>query len=255
MLSMAPLSVVAILAGVAFVLGPIKRQTSRQKEGLSWAAVNAFLREMMPISIVVFFIMILAGLSRVLALFGFRIQLPGALSILPGLLASIVWVCRVNRISSGQLRASFLNRHLLPMLFLVLTVMIFQGLLNESRAVMDIRNELVAYGIPLMLIVMVMPFLSGFVTGISIGFVGTSFPLLIPMFPTNPLWNYLSFAALAYGFGFMGTMLSPVHICFLVTKDYYEANWMKSYRQLLLPVLTFLVTATSLFFLSRAFCS
>jgi hypothetical protein len=26
----------------------------------------------------------------------------------------------------------------------------------------------------------------GFVTGISIGFVGTAFPLLIPMFPTNP---------------------------------------------------------------------
>jgi integral membrane protein (TIGR00529 family) len=252
MLFMAPLSVVSIMAGVVFVLRPIERHEAHQQKRVTWKAVKTFLREMMPISIVVFVIIMVAGLLRVLEFFGLPIQLPGAFSILPGLVASIVYVCRVNRISLGQLRKSFLNRHILPMLFLVLTIMIFQGLLIESRAVIHIRNELVAYGIPLVLIVIVMPFLSGFVTGISIGFVGTSFPLLIPMFPTNPLWDYLSFAALGYAFGFMGTMLSPVHICFLVTKDYYEASLMKSYRQLLLPVLAFLSVVTGLFLLSQA---
>ena len=252
MLFMAPLSVVAIVAGVIFVLGPIKRQKAPRQKRHTWTAVKTFLREMMPISLVVFVIIMTAGLLRLLERFGLAIQLPGAFSILLGLVVSIAYVCRVNRISLGQLRASFLNRHILPMLFLVLTVMIFQGLLVGSHAVTHIRNELVAYGIPLVLIVIVMPFLSGFVTGISIGFVGTSFPLLIPMFPTNPLWDYLSFAALGYAFGFMGTMLSPVHICFLVTKDYYEASLLKSYRHLLLPVLAFLVTVTGLFFLSQA---
>jgi integral membrane protein (TIGR00529 family) len=252
MLFMAPLSVVSIMAGVIFVLRPIERHKAHQQKRVTWTAVKTFLWEMMPISIVVFVIILVAGLLRVLEFFGFPIRLPGAFSILPGLVASIVYVCRVNRISLGQLRKSFLNRHILPMLFLVLTIMIFQGLLIESRAVIHIRNELVAYGIPLALIVIVMPFLSGFVTGISIGFVGTSFPLLIPMFPTNPLWDYLSFAALGYAFGFMGTMLSPVHICFLVTKDYYEASLVKSYRQLLLPVLAFLLVVTGLFLLSQA---
>jgi hypothetical protein len=99
---------------------------------------------------------------------------------------------------------------------------------------------------------LVMPFLSGFVTGIAIGFVGTAFPLLIPMFPTTSLWDYLSYAALAYTFGFMGMMLSPVHICFLVTKEYYQAKLLKSYRRLILPVLTVMFTVTFLFLLSRA---
>jgi integral membrane protein (TIGR00529 family) len=252
MLFMAPLSAVSIMAGVIFVLRPIQRHEAQQQKGVTWTALKTFLREMMPISIVVFVIILVAGLLRVLEFFGLPIQLPGAFSILPGLVASIVYVCRVNSISLEQLRKSFLNRHILPMLFLVLTIMIFQGLLIESRAVIHIRNELVAYGIPLALIVIVMPFLSGFVTGISIGFVGTSFPLLIPMFPTNPLWDYLSFAALGYAFGFMGTMLSPVHICFLFTKDYYEASLVKSYRHLLLPVLAFLLVVTGLFLLSQA---
>jgi hypothetical protein len=251
MLFMAPLSLVSIMAGVIFVLGPIQKQRTPDSKGLTWTAVKRFLWEMMPVSIVVLVIILVAGLLSLLEFFGSPLQLPGALSILPGLVASIVYVCRVNRISFSQLRASFLNRHIVPMLFLVLTIMIFQGLLIDSRAVIHIRNELVAYGIPLVLIVIVMPFLSGFVTGISIGFVGTAFPLLIPMFPANPLWDYLSFAALGYAFGFMGTMLSPVHICFLVTKDYYEASLMKSYRRLLPPVLMFLVTVTGLFMLSR----
>jgi integral membrane protein (TIGR00529 family) len=254
MLFMAPLSVVAILVGIIFVLGPMKRQKTPQpkRAGLSWRTFKAFLWEMMPISVVVLVIVILAGLLKFMALFGIQARMPGAFSILPGLLASLVWVCRINRISSSQLGASLLNRHILPMLFLVLTIMIFQGLLLESRAVIHIRNELVAYGIPLMLIVIVMPFLSGFVTGISIGFVGTSFPLLVPMFPPHPVWDYLAFAALGYAFGFMGTMLSPVHICLLVTKDYYEATLVKSYGKLLLPVLAFLLTVICLFFLSRA---
>jgi hypothetical protein len=56
----------------------------------------------------------------------------------------------------------------------------------------------------------------------------------------------------AYTFGFMGMMLSPVHICFLVTKEYYQAKLLTSYRRLILPVLTVMFTVTFLFLLSRA---
>ena len=96
--------------------------------------------------------------------------------------------------------------------------------MKDSRAVVDIRTELMTYRIPMLLVIVIMPFLSGLITGIGIGFVGTSFPLVIPLFPPTPLFNFLSYAALAYVFGFMGMMLSPVHLCFLVTKDYFKAG-------------------------------
>jgi len=137
------------------------------------------------------------------------------------------------------------------MVFLVLAIMVFEGTLTESRAVLMIRDELTRYHVPLLLVIAAMPFLSGLVTGIAVGFVGVSFPLVIPMFPASPVSDYLFYAALAFTFGYMGMMLSPVHLCFLVTKDYYRASLLKSYRHLLWPVLFVLVTVIALFGLVR----
>jgi len=51
----------------------------------------------------------------------------------------------------------------------------------------------------------------------------------------------------AYTFGFMGMMLSPVHLCFLVSKDYYKAGLLKSYRYLALPTLMVMATTILLY--------
>jgi len=39
---------------------------------------------------------------------------------------------------------------------------------------------------------MIMPFVSGLITGIAIGFVGTSFPLVIPLFQALPAYDSLA---------------------------------------------------------------
>jgi len=106
--------------------------------------------------------------------------------------------------------------------------------------------------IPPLLIILIMPFISGLVTGIAIGFVGTSFPLIRPMFQHSSLFDYLSWAGLAYSFGYMGMMLSPVHLCFLVTKAYFDPGMLNSYRLLLLPTLAVMLVAALFFMMSRA---
>jgi len=71
------------------------------------------------------------------------------------------------------------------------------------------------------------------------------------MFPTTDLFTYLSWAALAYTYGYMGMMLSPVHLCLLVTKDYFKAGLARSYQYLFLPMLAVILTALLLFTASR----
>ena len=44
-------------------------------------------------------------------------------------------------------------------------------------------------------------------------------------------------------------MLSPVHLCFLVTKDYFKAGLLQSYRYVILPVLTVMLAAVAAFVL------
>ena len=244
---MAPMTLLSILSGIVFLIRPIKKQDNPGSEGFSWPGVKTFLWEMMPILVVVFVILGLALLTAILSALGLPLTIPGTISILPGLAAAMVWVCRINRVSSTQFRSAALDKNLLPMLLLLFAIMVFKGAMIEGQAVLQSRNELMAYHIPVILVVMIMPFISGLITGVAIGFVGTSFPLIIPMFPSAPLLDYLSYAALAYSFGYMGMMLSPVHLCLLVTKDYYQASLIKSYRLLLGPALMIMVIVTVLF--------
>jgi uncharacterized protein len=251
--TMAPVTVISIVAGLLFILRPIRLTQQGETEQVSWKALSRFLKEILPILIIIFFILFQAALTNGLALLGVHVAVPAAFSILPGLVAALVWVAVSNHLPADRISVSFLDRGSVPILLLIVAIMIFQGVLKESQAALEIRSELLAYRIPVSLVVMILPFLAGFITGIAVGFVGTSFPLIIPMFPDHNLVGYLSSAALAFTFGFMGMMLSPVHLCFLVTKDYYGASLVKSYRYLLLPALGVMGTVTVIFFLLRAF--
>lgn len=217
---MAPMTVITVLAGVLFILKPLGPGAVRQQAGFSWAGLKGFLWEIMPILTVVLVLLGMAGVIGILNRAGLAWKIPGAVSILPGLAAAI---------------------------------MVFEGLMTDSRAVVEIRKELMAYRIPLVMVITFMPFLSGVVTRIAIGFVGVSFPLIIPLFPAGSLFDYLSYAALAYSFGYMGMMLSPVHLCFLVTKDYFRASLLGSYRYFSLTAFSVMGAAVVLFLISRIF--
>jgi hypothetical protein len=59
-------------------------------------------------------------------------------------------------------------------------------------------------------------------------------------------------AGLAYTFGYMGMMLSPVHLCLLVTKDYFKASLLRSYRYIIRPILAVMLASVVLFLCIRA---
>lgn len=250
MLVMMPMTGVTVLAGIFFILRPLGMGAGPSHAVMrDGKALRGFVWEIMPIIVVVAVIAVMAAITMILRAMGADVAMSGGVAILPGLLAAVFWVVRTNRLTRGQLRAAFTHRGILPMLLLVAAIMIFKGVMTDSQAVLHIRDELVAYRFPLIWIILLMPFLSGFVTGIAIGFVGTSFPLIIPLFPQTSVVVYLSYACLAYSFGYMGMMLSPVHLCFLVTKDYFGASLFHSYRPLALPVMTVLVSSWLYFML------
>ena len=249
---MAPLTLLSIMAGLIFILLPLGKAESPREGNLTWSEIKGFLWEIMPILVVILVILLLFGLTRFLHFFGINIKISGVTSIFPGLLSAILWVYLVNHIPLRQFRAALLDKGLLSLLLLVFSIMIFKTILTESQVVFQVRDELMAYKIPVLLVIMIMPFLSGFITGVAIGFVGASFPLIIPLFHTSQSFDYMVLAALAYAFGYMGMMLSPVHLCLLVSKDYYKASLTKSYHYLLPPVIMVLIGVVFLFFCIKA---
>jgi hypothetical protein len=82
----------------------------------------------------------------------------------------------------------------------------------------------------------VLPFLVGFVSGITMAFVGATFPLLFGLLHSTGQ-SHLVPAVLSLGLysGFAGIMSSPMHICYLMTCNYFHQDPGKLLPRILVP--------------------
>ena len=58
----------------------------------------------------------------------------------------------------------------------------------------------------------------------------------------------LAVLELGFGFGYAGMMLSPVHLCFVLTRDYFAAPYRGIYRRIA-PCIAALLSAAAASFL------
>ncbi len=118
-------------------------------------------------------------------------------------------------------------------------VLVFKYMLEASKILPIAAEELLNSGIPILLVIALLPFIAGLVTGIAVAFAGTAFPLVAGLIASsNGELPLLSTVILAFTFGYAGMMLSPVHLCLLLTRDYFSATLAKTYRHLLPCVAT-----------------
>ncbi|MEI8242529.1 MAG: DUF401 family protein, partial [bacterium] len=115
-------------------------------------------------------------------------------------------------------------------------VMLFKHMLERSELLGEAARQLNAAHVPAMLAVMLLPFVAGMVTGLAVGFIGTAFPFVIALMhaPDSGL-TPMATLFLAYGCGYMGLLLSPVHLCLILSREYFQAPLRGVYRLLAAP--------------------
>jgi integral membrane protein (TIGR00529 family) len=111
-------------------------------------------------------------------------------------------------------------------IILILGVMFFKEAMENSGAVKNLSQFFIKEGIPASPILFILPFITGLLTGITIGFVGSTFPLIISIAGT-PSAGIISFAFIA---GFLGVLLSPLHVCLILTREYFKADLWGIYK-------------------------
>ena len=143
-----------------------------------------------------------------------------------------------DRIDKGVIRESLKDSLTIGLLLAVVVIMGFKKVLESSQAVMGLSTYLSSSGIPAWMVAILIPLSIGIITGVTIAPMGISFPILIPLFKDDP--NFLSYMMLAFASGVAGDLLSPFHLCLILTKDYFQADLKGVYRLLWLPVICIL---------------
>lgn len=145
-----------------------------------------------------------------------------------------------------------LSRSVLKLVGVIAGIRVFSALLQAGGVAEAGAAELAAWGIPPLLVVILLPLVSGLVTGVGFGYVGLSFPIVLGLFPPGGLFPREAAVVLAGAFGFAGMMLSPLHVCMVVTAEHFGTGLLGMIKRFALPLGLFLVTAmVYVFFLSR----
>ncbi len=112
---------------------------------------------------------------------------------------------------------------------LIFGTMLFKFTMDASGAVVNLSNYFTEKGIPLVPVIFALPFLTGLLTGLTVGFVGGTFPLVIHLAGGVHL-DQITFA---FASGFLGVLLSPVHLCLVLTREYFKADLWGIYKRVI----------------------
>jgi integral membrane protein (TIGR00529 family) len=233
---MCPMPLFAVGGGYLFLLHRVKGAEKGPERGKqSEKGISLFMLLLPIITVLVIytliqvFIPVIGDTSKYLSMF---IGLIGSLAVLqiqkPGPLK--------------QLFSIMIQPKTLIMVFLIISIKLYGAYVEsagpDGRLLMAVlRDELQSVGIPIWLTLVVLPFFSGLTMGIAVGLVGASFPIVVQLLGQMDPSYYNAGILIALSSGWIGMMLSPVHVCLIVTNQHFKTGLLKSLSRLIGPSL------------------
>ena len=222
-----PLSLVSLGAGYFFILRKLQHVPNNGSGKAD--ALKETLHHIMPILIII----LVYGIIKIFipCLSGINKYLP----MITGILLAQIYLQIHRPLGFAVWKKMMLSWKTMQLAFLVLLILIYGAFISaplpDGTLIMNhMRGELSSWGIPVFLVIMLLPFISGVTTGIAVGFVGASFPIVVSLSGGD-----ISLLVLAYGCGYMGMILSPVHVCLIVTAAHFDTSAGAAIRNILKP--------------------
>lgn len=116
-------------------------------------------------------------------------------------------------------------------IILIFAVMIYNDLIETTGAAEVFFGHLQTYNFPPFAAAFILSFIVGFATGIELSYASVAMPMLT-MFTGTAAGLVPQNLMLVFGAGFLGVMMSPLHLCLVLTADYFNAKLENVYRYL-----------------------
>lgn len=124
--------------------------------------------------------------------------------------------------------------------FVIVGIMFFKEMLEYTAVVLGFTNLLLSLEVPIIYLIVAVPFLVGVLIGDNFAGVGILFPLFMPLLPKEGT-TFVSYLALLYVSSTAGYIISPAHLCFSLTKEYFNVD-IKSIVKEIFPLLIIILS-------------
>lgn len=128
--------------------------------------------------------------------------------------------------------------------FAIIGIMIFRHIIEASDANTIIAEMIGGLPFHAIFIVIIVPLIMGLITGYNFGAIALSYFLVEPFFQFTNL-NIIGFASLIFISSLVGYLISPIHLCNVVSSDYLKTDTTRMYKMYIPAVVLLLIVQTS----------
>ncbi len=210
-----PMTFVMATVGVIFITRKI--EVNRADSVNTFSALRGIGGAIWPIALAI-------GLYAI-----FKLELAIAVAV------ALVLVALLTRPAVGKLKAALKEGLSVKLIFLVFGILSFQTALELSGAIKAIPSIAASLNLPAGLVIFLVCFAAGILTGMVAAYVGLGYTLLAGYLYQPQIVPAHIF--LAYISGFLGIILSPTHLCLILTNEYFGSDLLKVYRKFVVPTL------------------
>jgi len=215
-LIMSPFTVVTVLAGLVMfrnVQTPVNSNACRSsnRKTQNWKQV---LEGLAPVAAVVILVLLLD------------------INVLIALLLVVAFIFVFYRIERASVLPILKGALQIRLLYMVFGAIYLQDVLVASGSIDRLAAFSNAAGLSPLLIAIVFPLLVGLLTGVTIAGVSIALPIVVSLAGTA---NLLALGSAALAANMVGVMLSPMHLCLIMSVEHFSADFGRSYLKFLLP--------------------
>jgi integral membrane protein (TIGR00529 family) len=151
-----------------------------------------------------------------------------------GILLAIFAFLLLHGVRPGRWARIFKSGLQLDFGLLVLGALLFKLNLEAGRAIPEVVRFLTDMHVPPLLLIFLLPFLVGFLTGVTMPSIAITFPFLLHFIGTGSEAK-IGLETLAFSGLICGLLLTPVHLCMALSASYFEAPLTRIIPRLLGP--------------------
>jgi hypothetical protein len=207
-----PLTVASIAGGVLFGLLGLRKAGGERPSVHVRASLWELVSSVWPIALV---LLLSLGLK---------------LDLLLSLLVTILLLVVIHRVGPRQMWDIPRHHVRWDTAAVILAAMIFREVLETTGAIAVTAEVLTAWHVAPVVAVFAAPFLAGLLSGLGTAAFAIGIPIILPLIGPQEIAPEM--AMWAWAGAFIGIMMSPVHLCLALTREYFGADWGGVYRMI-----------------------
>ena len=221
-----PACAAAIIIGAFFLKKFIKTASAQQKPSTKDNSGLIYL--LPPLLPLIFY--------GALYLFDF----PQTRSFLIGVCFSIILLYFLTKLSIKEYLHILKKSFTWKLFVAIFGIMIFREMFEVAGANVVIANLIGNLAAPALVMIVLIPFLLGLITGYNLGAIALSYFLVEPFFLVTGI-STLGLTSIVFISALMGYLISPIHLCNVLSSDYLKTDPTRIYKWFIPAALLLLV--------------